>query len=97
MIEVDNDDEESEHDHQGEDDGDGDIEPDEGELLVIQRSLHRDLKKEKPWQRDALFHTWCTLHGKVCLVITDNKSCTNVVSKEIVTKLGLKTEIHPKP
>ena len=45
LIELNNDDEEPIDDHQGEDDGNGDIEPDEGELLVIQRILHTDLKK----------------------------------------------------
>ena len=46
LIELNNDDKEPEDNHQEEDDGDGDIEPDEGELLVIQRSLHADLKKK---------------------------------------------------
>ena len=48
MIELDHDEEKLEDNHQGEDNGDGDVEPDEGELLVIQRSLHTDLKKEEP-------------------------------------------------
>ena len=34
---------------------------------------------------------------KVCSMIVDSGSCTNVVSEEMVTKLGLKTEKHPKP
>ena len=97
MIELENSNEEPKDNYQGEDNVDEGVEPDEGKLLVIQRSLHADLKKEEPWQRDALFHTWCTSHGKVCLVIVDSKSCTNAVSKEMVTKLGLKTERHLKP
>ena len=55
-----------------------------------------DLKKEEPWQRDALFHTRCTSYSKVCLVIFDSGSCTNVISKEMVTILGLKTQTYPK-
>ncbi|RVW33707.1 hypothetical protein CK203_115486 [Vitis vinifera] len=31
----------------------------------------------------------CTSHGKVCNVIIDSGSCTNVVAKEMVTKLNL--------
>ena len=35
----------------------------------------------------------------LCLksVIVDSGRCTNVVSEEMVTKLGLRTEKHPKP
>ena len=73
------------------------IELDEGDFLVIQRSLHVDLKNEEPWQQDALFHTRCTFHGKVCSMIVHSGSCTNVMPEQMVTKLGLKIEKHPKP
>ena len=53
--------------------------------------------KKELWQRDALFHMKCTSHGNVCYVIVDSGSCTNAVSEETVSKLGLKTEAHPKP
>ena len=66
-------------------------------LLVIQMSLHVDLKKEEPWQQDTLFHMRCTSHGKVCHVIVDSGSCTTAVSEDMVTKLGLKSKAHPKP
>ena len=66
-------------------------------MLVIQRSFHSDIQKEEPWQRDALFNTRCTSHGKVCSVIVDSGSRTNIAFEEMVTKLGLKTEKHPKP
>ena len=96
LIEIDS--VKEEHEDKLEDDDDvEEILPDEGELLVIQRSLHVDLKKEEPWQRDTLFHTRCTSHGKVCSVIVDSGSCTNVVSDEMVKKLGLKIEKHPNP
>ena len=48
-------------------------------------------------ERETIFHTRCTSYGNVCLVIIDSGSCTNAVSEEMVTKLGLKTERHPKP
>ena len=34
---------------QEDDDVDENLYPDDGELLVIQRSLHVDLKKKEPW------------------------------------------------
>jgi len=35
--------------------------------------------------------------GKVCSLIIDGWSCTNVASKRLVEKLGLVTSIHPSP
>ena len=96
LIELENDNEEPKDNYQGEDDVEEGVEPDQGKLLVIQQSLHADLEKEEPWQGDALFHIRCASHGKVCLVIVDSGSCTNAVSEEMVTKLGLKTKRHPK-
>ena len=97
MIKLDTVEDEPEEEKQEEDDVDEYLEPDEGKLLVSQRHLHADLKKEEPWQRDALFHTRCTSHGKVCSAIIDSRSYTNFVSEEMVMKLGLKIEKHPKP
>jgi len=37
------------------------------------------------------------VQGKLCNVIIDGGSCTNVVSTEVITKLGLKTQAHPNP
>ena len=73
-----------------------DVESDEGELLVVQRTFLEDLKNKESWKRE-LFHTQCTSHGKVCLVIVDSRSCTNVILEEMTTKFGLKIERHPKP
>ena len=71
--------------------------PDVGELLVIQRSLYAKIQKEESWQQDALFHTRCTSYGKVCSMIIDSGSCTNIVSEEMVTQLGLRNEKYPQP
>ena len=79
LIELENDEDEPKDNQQEGGGVDENIYPDGGELLVIKRSLHSDIQKEKPWQRDALFHTRCTSHGKVCSVIVDSGSCTNVV------------------
>ncbi|PKI59629.1 hypothetical protein CRG98_019966 [Punica granatum] len=39
----------------------------------------------------------CTVLGKVCRFVIDAGSSENIVSAEVVKKLGLKTEKHPKP
>ena len=70
---------------------------DEGEVLVIRRSLNVIQDNEESWLRDNIFQTRCTSQGKVCNVIIDSGSCTNVVAEEMVTKLNLKTEPHPQP
>ena len=55
------------------------------------------LSNEDSWLRDALFHTCCTSHGKVCTMFIDSGSFTNGVSEEKVTKLGFKIEPLQKP
>ncbi|EOA23315.1 hypothetical protein CARUB_v10019144mg, partial [Capsella rubella] len=39
----------------------------------------------------------CTIRGKVCRMIIDSGSFTNVISEEAVSKLALFTESHPTP
>ena len=48
-------------------------------------------------QRENIFHFICLVNGKVCSLIIDGGSCTNVASTRLVEKLGLKTTPHPKP
>jgi hypothetical protein len=67
---------------------------DQGESLIIRRSLHASTK-EAHWLRNNIFHTRCTVAGKVCDVIIDSGSCENVVSNYMVDKLKLPTESHP--
>ena len=54
-------------------------------------------KEEDELQRDNLFHTRCFVHNKVCSVIIDGGSCTNVASTTLVEKLGLPLLMHPRP
>lgn len=71
---------------------------DVGESLVIRKALL--LPKEEPnedWLRNNIFHTTCTIEGKVCKLIIDSGSCENVISQEAVDKLKLKQEMHPHP
>ncbi|KAL4334521.1 hypothetical protein GQ457_07G006360 [Hibiscus cannabinus] len=67
-----------------------------GETLVVKRSLQtQPIQSEQ--QRENIFHTRCLVNNKVCVVIIDGGSCTNVASSVMVEKLGLKTTKHPKP
>ncbi len=88
IEEAENDEEESEH-------GEEEI-GDEGEALVIRRLLRVEMSQEEDWLRESIFQTRCTSYGKVCNVTIDSGSCTNVVSEEMVMKLAMKTEPHPR-
>ncbi|KAI4339616.1 hypothetical protein MLD38_024534 [Melastoma candidum] len=71
--------------------------PDERELLVIRKGLNANAIAEEVDQREKIFQTRCTVQGKVCHVIVDNGSCTNVASTTMVEKLKLSTKPHPRP
>ncbi|KAF8077406.1 hypothetical protein N665_1039s0001 [Sinapis alba] len=71
--------------------------PVHGELLITRRSLKVQSKPEEHDQRENLFHTLCLVYDKVCSLIIDGGSCTNVASESLVAKLGLQTGKHPKP
>nr|GEX33420.1 retrotransposon Gag domain, retroviral aspartyl protease [Tanacetum cinerariifolium] len=71
--------------------------PDVGELLVVRRALNSVPVREEKLQREAIFHTRCTVAQKICSVIIDGGSCTNVASQTMVSKLNLPTESDPSP
>jgi hypothetical protein len=66
-------------------------------LLVARRVLNVQVKEEESSQRENLFHTQCFVNNKVCSVIIDGGSCTNVASTILVEKLALTTLKHPLP
>ena len=68
---------------------------DEGDVLIIRRSLHANLGDEEPWLRNNIFQTRCIASSKVYNVIIDGGICTNVMTEEMVTKLNMKIEPHP--
>ncbi|XP_040948647.1 uncharacterized protein [Gossypium hirsutum] len=68
----------------------------DGEILVIKRILSLQ-SVENEQQRENIFHTRCHVQGKVCSLIVDGGSCTNVASTLMVEKLGLPTTKHPQP
>jgi len=69
---------------------------DEGEMLVLRRALNVQ-KSEKDEQRENIFHSRCTVLGKVCSLIIDSSSCANVISVSMIEKLNLQTSAHPHP
>ncbi|KAL1204567.1 RNA-directed DNA polymerase-like protein [Cardamine amara subsp. amara] len=81
---------------QGESDEDIVEYPETGELLVIRRVLST-LHDPETIQRENIFHSRCTINSKVCSLIIDGGSCTNVASKYLVDKLGLPKTKHPRP
>ncbi|KAF8045592.1 hypothetical protein N665_4663s0003 [Sinapis alba] len=67
-----------------------------GELLVTRRSLSA-LFDPETIQRENIFHIRCSVEQKVCSLIIDGGSCTNMASKYLVDKLGLIKTPHPCP
>jgi len=67
-------------------------------VLVIRRSLSVQTKEDDvEQQRENIFHTRCLINDKVCSMIIDSGSCTNVASVTLVRKLGLNTIKHERP
>ncbi|XP_028764585.1 uncharacterized protein LOC114722675, partial [Neltuma alba] len=70
----------------------------EGECLVVRRALNCQVKEDElNEQRENIFHTRCLINNKVCSLIIDGGSVTNVASTTMVEKLHLPTVRHPRP
>ncbi|XP_027169486.1 uncharacterized protein LOC113769220 [Coffea eugenioides] len=65
--------------------------------LVARRVLTARVKKDEQLQRENLFYTRCKIGDKVCSLIIDGGSCTNVASLLMVESLELPTTRHPHP
>jgi hypothetical protein len=71
---------------------------DSGPSLMVRRiCLTSRRTKGDDEQRDNLFHSTCTIGGKICKLIINGGSCENVVVEEAIQKLALDTEKHPTP
>ena len=55
----------------------------------------RDLKGAEGEQRLNIFHSRCTVQGKVCSLIIDRGNYANVASLSMVEKLNLQAITHP--
>ncbi|KAE8678280.1 hypothetical protein F3Y22_tig00111427pilonHSYRG00288 [Hibiscus syriacus] len=64
-------------------------------IFVVKRTLN--IQRQEDEQRENIFHTKCHVGDKVCVVIIDGGSYTNIASTHMVEKLGLKTSKHPHP
>ncbi|XP_027158252.1 uncharacterized protein LOC113759872 [Coffea eugenioides] len=82
-----------------EDSAEEDCSPTQGEVgcLVAQRVLTARVKEDEQLQRENLFYTRYKVGDKVCSLIIDGGSCTNVASLLMVESLGLPTTRHPHP
>ena len=63
---------------------------------MIRKALNVQ-KSAKDKQRENIFHSRCTIQGKVCSLIIDKGSCSNAASTSMVEKRGLQTLVHPHP
>ncbi|XP_076895085.1 uncharacterized protein LOC143547575 [Bidens hawaiensis] len=70
---------------------------DMGVNLVVRRSCYTLKADGDGWLKHNIFHSTCTILGKVCTFVIDSGSCDNMISKETVQKLALKMESHHKP
>ena len=69
-----------------------------GELtLVVKRASSVQVKENEEEQRENICHSRCHVQDKVCSMISDGGSYTNVASTTMVEKLGLPTTKHPGP
>ena len=72
--------------------------PVEGESLMARRALSAQVKEDDmEQQRENIFHTRCHINNKVCSMIIDGGSYTNVASTTLVEKLNLPTLKHRRP
>ena len=67
------------------------------DMLMVRRLLGSQMQPQDDTQREHIFHTRCTINGKLCSLILDGGSCTNVVSSMLVSKLNLDTKPYPRP
>lgn len=64
--------------------------------LVARHALNMQANEDEV-QRKNIFYTRCMKDNKLCSMIIDGGSCTNVVNAGLVDKVGLKTTKHPRP
>jgi len=74
-----------------------DVPPLEGDLLMVRRLMWSVREDRYKTQRANIFHTRCMVMGKICSLIIDGGSCTNVAIQRLIENLALKTSPHPRP
>ena len=70
-----------------------DVQPLEGDFFMVRRLMGSVCKDRDEIQRENIFHTRCMVLGKICSLIIDGGSCTNVASQRLIEKLALKISL----
>lgn len=65
--------------------------------IVVQRVLSMQVQQPERLQRHNLFQIFFVINNRRARVIIDGGSCNNLVSSDLVKKLGLTTRTHPHP
>jgi hypothetical protein len=65
--------------------------------IIVHRVLSTQLQQPEKLQRHNLFQTFFVINNRQARVIIDGGSCNNLVSSDLVKKLGLTTRPHPHP
>lgn len=65
--------------------------------IIAQRVLSAQMERAEQNQRHNLFQTKFIIKDRLCRVIIDGGSCNNLVSIDMVGKLCLATQQHPRP
>ena len=69
----------------------------QGDMLMVRRLLGSQMQLLDDSQRENIFNTKCIINGKLCYLIVDEGSCTNVASSRLLSKLNLDIKPHPRP
>ena len=73
------------------------VNPLEGELLMIRRTLNNQPSASIETQRENIFRTRSNVLENICFLIVDSGSSCNCCSVRMVEKLNLQVVPHPKP
>ena len=69
-----------------------------GDCFVTLRALNAQPREDDhDIQRTNIFHSTCLIKNKVCMLIIDGGSCTNLAASYLVDKMKLKCSNHPRP
>lgn len=66
------------------------------EILGVMRGIFTQPMNEDP-QHTSIFFTYITCENKLCKIIVDSGSSMNIISQDVVNRLGLKSIPHPNP
>ena len=69
----------------------------QGDMLMVRRLLGSQMQPLDDTQRENIFHTRCTVNSKLCSLIVDGGSYTNVAGSRLVFKLNLDTKPNLRP